>query len=109
MVEFEIAHMDDQTGRRGNPQANRIGDGVANVEQFDLERTKLEALACLHCMERSLAENIVPCQFGLDQAAGQGSGVDRGRDIVQYMTDSTDMVFMPMRDDNSHHTVSFVQ
>ena len=105
MVELEVAHMNDQPGRRGNPQSHGIGDRMADVEKLHLERTDLDRRAGFHGVEHSLAGRVVARQFDLDQAHGQRRPVDRDRDLIQHMVDRADVIFVPVGDDNSHHLV----
>ena len=103
LVELVIAGVDDQPGRGGDAQADGIRDGVADMEGLDLERADLEGLAGLDGVQIGLAGQTVACQFDLDQAAGQGRGIDRGRHVRQQVLDGTDMVLVTVGDDDPMH------
>ena len=57
MVKFIIAGMDDQPGRRFDAQANRIRDGVADMEEIDLERADLNHVTGLNRVQICLAQS----------------------------------------------------
>ncbi len=78
---------------------------MTDVEKFHLEGTDLHRAACFHFRERGSAQGIVARQLALDQAEGQRCPVNGHRNIVQNMMDRSNVILMPVCDDNPHYLI----
>ncbi len=103
MVELEVAHVNDQAGCGSDAQRDTIRNGVANVDILDGERSQFGGVAGLYGLDLHLVLHIVACQLGFDQAACQGSGVNRRVDIVGQVLNRADMVLVPVGDEDAEH------
>ena len=101
LVELVITAVDDQPGRCVDPQPDGIRDGMADVEEFHLEGTDLDHFTGLHRAQIGFVREAVTRQFDLDQAARQGRGVDRGRDLAQQVVERADVVFMAVGEEDA--------
>ena len=85
MVELEITAVDDQAGRRCDTQANRIGDGMADVIGLDGKRADIDRVAGGVGVQRGLLQHPLLLQLDLDQSSGQARGVHRRVELLQEM------------------------
>ena len=56
-VELEVAGVDDQTGRRGDAESDRVRNAVADAERFDRENAG--RLSGRRCLDRT--RSVRPC------------------------------------------------
>src|SRR5205085_6030383 len=67
-VELEVARVDDGAERRVDGEEASIGDGVADVDEFDAEWAQFDYVACLHYVEACFVEEVALTQLVGDQA-----------------------------------------
>ena len=107
MIEFEVAHVNDQPGRSRDSQPYCIRDRMADVEEFHVKGTDLYRVAGFHRVQHGFG-NIVARQLDFDQSSCQRGGIHRRGGNVQKMVDCSNMIFMTVGNDNANHLIGFL-
>ena len=108
VVELVVAGVHDQPGGGGDPQSNAVRDGMAHMEELDLERAELDPLPGLHRVQLGPLQHAAAAQLDLQQTAGEGGGVDRRRDLFQHVADGAGVVFVAVGDHDPANLVALV-
>ncbi len=102
VIEFEIAGVDDQSGRGRDADAHAIGNGVRHAEEFQPERAEVQPAARFDRLQARLIEHLVIAQLDFDQAARQFGGKDRQvGHFFQQIRQAAGVIFVAVRDDDA--------
>jgi len=63
MIEFIVAHVDDKPGWGLDTKGYTIGYGMADMEEFHLERSNIDYIICLYSIQLCFAELAATGKF----------------------------------------------
>ena len=94
LVELVVGGVDDNTDRGGDGHAHRVGDRVANVEELDGERAKLQHVVRCDGVELGVVEQPVLPQLDLSQPQRQASAEHRDIELLQHIGQRADVILV---------------
>src|SRR6478735_7026965 len=107
LVHLEVAGVQQRAGLGAHEHGERVGDGVVDRDELEVEDAELLALALLDRHRERL--DAVLLELGLDEGEGQ-RGADE-RDVAleaQQVRDRTDVVLVAVRQDDGLDVVESV-
>ena len=81
-IDFKVASHDHPAHGRVDAEAHGVGNGVVHVDKLDLEAAGLHHIARLVGHQLHLICQTVFLQLQANEAAGHGSDVDWGQDLL---------------------------
>ena len=81
VVDFKVARLDNDAGRRVDRQRDRVGDRVVDADKFNLHAAELNRLTRCDLHQLDLPIKAVLPQLVLDQPERKARRVDRNVDL----------------------------
>ena len=100
-VDLEVAGEDEVAHGGLDAESNGISDGMIHMDKFHAEAADLDHIAGLVGDELGFFRQSVLLQLELDEAQGQGGGVDGGIYGLQHIGQGADMVLMAVGDEEA--------
>ena len=103
-VDLEVARVDDSADGGLDGESHRVGDGVVDVDELHREAAEAEHGARLLREDLGVFQQTVLLELELDQSGRERRRVKRHVQLAQDIGDASDMVFVPVREDDAAHT-----
>src|SRR5688572_3762501 len=97
-IDLEIACVDDDAERCRNRQSHCADNGVRYANELNLKGAERDLIVWLYPVQLGFFEQFVLFEPPLDQSQGERSPVDREFDLREQKRNTTDVVFMPVRE-----------
>ena len=94
LVNLEIAGMNDHAHRRSNCQSNAINRAVRHVQEFDLERAKLNMMSRRNFAQVRLFHHVPLCKFLVNKRECELSAVHGNVEIAKDVRERADVILV---------------
>jgi hypothetical protein len=101
IVNFVIAGVNDRADRRFDRQRKTIHQRMRSVNKLDFKAADFDRVVRADAMKQNLVHHLVLFQFFFRQRKRKTRGVNRKIEFFQQKRQRADMVFVPVREDQS--------
>src|SRR5450830_1129839 len=99
LIDLVVARVKDDSLSRADSNGHALGHRMGNANELDIHFAYLDAVACLHC---SSFVGLHPARDDvIDDSEGELAGIDRCADMLQRVTECSDVIHMRMSDEDS--------
>ena len=104
IVELEVTRVDDHAHGGLDREPNRIGDRVIHADKADTEAADIDDIPRHHRVQIARI-NAVFLETPFENPERQTRPIDGYRDLLHYIWQGTDMILVPVRENNRFHLV----